>query len=159
MSRDERFEAIAKEIECAFDGDIKIGGQYEPWLRDGTTIYVSGQIPRVGDTVKVCGRVGAEASLTQAQFAASISAMRALAWLQRALGSLDQVDQLLRLGVYMQCTQDFTQQSEVADGASQILTRVLGEAGRHTRTSVGVFNLPKNAAVELDLVARTKTSG
>jgi enamine deaminase RidA (YjgF/YER057c/UK114 family) len=79
--------------------------------------------------------------------------MRALALLQREMGTLDKVAAILRITVYVQCADHFTQQSEVADGASELLYRILGEAGAHTRTSVGVFQLPKNATVELDLVA------
>ena len=58
--------------------------------------------------------------------------------------------------VYVQCAADFTGQSEVADGASELLYRILGPAGAHTRTSVGVFQLPKNATVEIDLVASVR---
>ena len=85
--------------------------------------------------------------------AAKVCAMRALALLRQTLGSLERVKHVLRITVYVQSAQDFTQQSEVADGASEILYAVLGQAGVHTRTSVGVFQLPKNAAVEIDLIA------
>ena len=61
---------------------------------------------------------------------------------------------VLRITVYVQCTEDFTQHSEVADAASDLLCEVLGDAGAHARTSVGVYQLPKNATVELDMVAR-----
>ena len=84
--------------------------------------------------------------------------MRALALLQRALGSLDAVQSILRITVYVQSAPTFTQQSEVADGASEILFTVLGEAGAHTRTSVGVLQLPKNATVEVDLIASVSPS-
>ena len=110
-------------------------------------------MPRVGDAVLVTGRVGADVTLARAQLATQICAMRALALLQRQLGSLDRVARVLRLTVYVQCSDDFTQHSEVADGASDLLFEVLGEAGRHTRTSVGVYQLPKNASAELDLIA------
>ena len=60
---------------------------------------------------------------------------------------------MLRITVYVQSAADFTQHSEVADAASDLLVDVLGEAGRHTRTSVGVYQLPKNASAEMDLVA------
>ena len=79
--------------------------------------------------------------------------MRALALLRQSLGTLDAISQLLRLTVYVQSAADFTQHSEVADAASDVLHTVLGDAGRHTRTTVGVYQLPKNAAVELDLIA------
>jgi len=79
--------------------------------------------------------------------------MRALALLQQLLGSLEKVRSILRNTVFVQCAQDFTQQSEVSDGASEVLYAILGEAGKHTRTSIGVFQLPKNASVEMDLIA------
>jgi enamine deaminase RidA (YjgF/YER057c/UK114 family) len=152
-SRDERFTKAAAALGYSFDGEIKIGGHYVPWVRDGHHIFVSCQIPRVGDTVVVVGAAGAEVSLPQAEVAAKVCAMRALALLQRALGSLDQVSAIPRITVYVQSAQTFTQQSEVADAASEVLLGVLGPAGAHSRTSVGVLQLPKNATVEIDLIA------
>jgi enamine deaminase RidA (YjgF/YER057c/UK114 family) len=159
MSRDERFQQAAAALGYAFDGEIKIGGHYVPLVRNGRDIYLSGQIPRVGDTVVVTGRAGAGVTLAQAQHAAQVCALRALALLQRALGSLDQVAAILRITVYVQCSDDFTQHSEVADGASDLLYQVLGAAGAHTRTSVGVLQLPKNATVEMDMVACAVSAG
>ena len=159
MSRDARFEEQAQALGYRFDGEIKIGGNYVPLVRDGHHIYLSGQIPRVGDTVVVTGAAGAGAgaSLADAQKAAKVCAMRALALLQRAVGSLDAVQSILRISVYLQSAPTFTQQSEVADGASEVLFAVLGDAGAHTRTSVGVLQLPKNATVEVDLIASVRT--
>ena len=159
MSRDARFEEQAQALGYRFDGEIKIGGNYVPLVRDGYHIYLSGQIPRVGDTVVVTGAAGAGAgaSLADAQKAAKVCAMRALALLQRAVGSLDAVQSILRISVYLQSAPTFTQQSEVADGASEVLFAVLGDAGAHTRTSVGVLQLPKNATVEVDLIASVRT--
>ena len=159
MSRDARFEEQAQALGYRFDGEIKIGGNYVPLVRDGHHVYLSGQIPRVGDTVVVTGAAGAGAgaSLADAQKAAKVCAMRALALLQRAWGSLDAVQSILRISVYVQSAPTFTQQSEVADGASEVLFAVLGDAGAHTRTSVGVLQLPKNATVEVDLIASVRT--
>ena len=153
MTRDAQFLNAAASLGYSFDGEIKIGGNYVPVVRDGNQIYVSGQIPRVGDQVIVVGRAGADASLAQAQLAAKICAMRALALLKNSLGSLEKVKSVLRVNVYVQSSDFFTQQSEVADAASELLFSILGQAGAHTRTSVGVFQLPKNATVEFDLVA------
>jgi len=158
MSADARFKEAASALGYSFDGELKIGGNYVPLVRDGNVLYVSGQVPRVGTTVVVTGRVGTEVTLPQAQLAAKVCAMRALAVLRSELGSLDNVRQILRVTVYTQSAVDFTQQSEVADGASELLHFVLGEAGKHTRTSVGVFQLPKNASVELDLIASARQS-
>jgi enamine deaminase RidA (YjgF/YER057c/UK114 family) len=153
MSRDERFDRACTRLGCRFDGEIGVGGNYVPVKRRHGEVFVSGQIPRVGDAVVVQGRAGAEVPLDEARRAAAICALRALALLQRELGSLDAIDEILRIGVFVASAEDFTQQSEVADGASDLLHEVLGEAGTHVRTSVGAFCLPKNATVELELVA------
>jgi len=153
MTRDVKFREEAAALGYSFDGEIKIGGNYAPLVRDGNHVYVSGQIPRVEDSVVVTGRAGAETTLSEARLGAKICAMRALALLQRSLGTLDRVTAILRLTVYVQSTQTFTQQSEVADSASEVFANVLGSAGVHSRTSVGVLQLPKNATVEVDLIA------
>ena len=153
MSRDALFRQAAAELGFAPDAEIRIGGNYVPLVRDGSTLYVSGQVPRIGSEVVVQGRAGSEVPLAEARRAARICVLRGLALLQRELGSLDRLRQILRVTVYVQCTQDFTQHSEVADGASDLLVAILGPAGAHTRTSVGVLQLPKNATVELDLIA------
>jgi enamine deaminase RidA (YjgF/YER057c/UK114 family) len=157
MCKDQAFKAAASEMGFSFDGDIKVGGNYVPLKRDGSTIYISGQIPRVQDTVVVTGRVGATVDLDQARLAAQICVMRALAFLQRECGSLAYVQTILQITVYVKCAENFTQQSEVADAASDLLVQVLGAAGTHARTSVGVYQLPKNASVELDMVAKLST--
>jgi enamine deaminase RidA (YjgF/YER057c/UK114 family) len=154
MTADERFAQAALELGHRFDGEIKIGGNYSPVVRDGQQLFVSGQIPRVGDEVLYVGTVGAGIDLASARTAAAICAMRALAFVQRAAGSLDAVRAVARITVYVRSAPDFTQQSEVADGASDLIARVLGPVGAHTRTSVGLLQLPKGAAVELDLIAR-----
>ena len=86
-----------------------------PLMRDGNRVYVSGQISRVGDIVVVTGAAGKEVSLSQAPVTAKVCAMRALALLQQALGFLEHVEAVLRICVYLQSAQTFTQQSEVAD--------------------------------------------
>jgi enamine deaminase RidA (YjgF/YER057c/UK114 family) len=153
MSRDQAFTDAARTLGHSFDGEIKVGGNYVPLVRVGDTIHVSGQVPRVGDDIVVAGRVGGDGTLDRARHAAQVCVMRALALLQRSLGSLEKIRALPKVNVYVQSADGFMQQSEVADGASELLLRVLGPAGAHARTSVGVFRLPKNAAVEVDLVA------
>ena len=100
MSADQRFNLIAEQLGYSFDGEIKIGGNYVPLIRHNDEIYISGQIPRVGDKVVVTGRAGADTTLAQAQLAAKVCAMRALALLQRSAGSLDGIKRLLRMNLY-----------------------------------------------------------
>jgi enamine deaminase RidA (YjgF/YER057c/UK114 family) len=92
-------------------------------------------------------------SLADAQKAASISALRGLTLIVDAVGSLDKIKSLLRVTVYVRSTGDFVDLSEVANGASDVFSHVLGDAGKHTRTTVGVYQLPKNAAIEVDMIA------
>lgn len=157
-SRDDLFQDIAKELGHSFDGEMRIGGNYVPAVENGAEVYVSGQIPRVENTVVVTGRVGGDVSLDQGRYAAKICTMRALAILRQSLGSLGRIKKILRITVYVQCAPDFTQQSEVADGASEILYSIFGSAGVHARTSVGVYQLPKNASVEIDMIAAIDAS-
>lgn len=151
-SRKALFDGIAKELGHRFDGEMRIGGNYVPAVQNGDEVYVSGQIPRIDNTVMVVGRVGAEISLELGRHAARICTMRALAILGQLLGDLDRIKKVLRINVYVQSAADFTQQSEVADGASEVLYSIFAEAGVHTRTSVGVYQLPKNASVEVDMI-------
>ena len=158
-TRDARFAAAAAEIGHAFDGELRLGGNYTPAVRHGDVVYVSGQIPRIGDNVAVIGRVGDDVSVDDGKRAARICTLRALALLRQLLGSLDAVDHILRMTVYVRSAPEFTQQSEVGDGASDLLRAVLGDAGGHARTSIGVLQLPKGAAVEVDLIAAVVRSG
>jgi enamine deaminase RidA (YjgF/YER057c/UK114 family) len=153
-SRNDAFAKLSADLGLSFDGEIKVGGNYVAALRHDNQVFISGQVPRVGSEVKFTGRVGSELSLDQARQAAQVSIMRAIALLQRSLdGDLGRVKQILRMNVFVQSADNFTQQSEVADAASELLYSLFGSAGTHARTSVGVYQLPKNAAVEIDLQA------
>ncbi|QVW24317.1 RidA family protein [Pseudomonas hormoni] len=158
MSCDERFIALAKELNYDIYGENTVGGRYAPLVRHHDEIYISGLVPRMSGKMQYPGRVGLELSLTDAQAAASISAMRGLALIVDAIGSLDKIKSLIRVTVYVKCTADFVDLSEVANGASDVFSHVLGDAGKHTRTTVGVYQLPKNAAVEVDMIVALRPS-
>jgi enamine deaminase RidA (YjgF/YER057c/UK114 family) len=153
ISADERFKAQAQALGFDVNADIHIGGNYTSVMKHGDEIYVSGQIPRIGKQVMAVGCVGQDISVSQAHWAAQICVVRALTLLHQQIGSLTKVKQILRITVYVRSAPDFTMHSEVADGASDLLFGILGDAGRHTRTTVGVIQLPKGAAIELDLIA------
>ena len=154
-TRDAHLAQCIAATGYSFDGPILIGGDYVPVQHDGDLAHVSGQVPRVGQQVVVTGRVGEATSLEDAKKAARVCAIRAILLLRQQLGSLERVRQVLRVGVFVQSAADFTQQSEVADAASALIKAVFGEAGGHARTSVGVFQLPRNASVELEMTVRT----
>lgn len=151
-SRDENLVVQAERLGFDLGLAVQAGGRYAPIVMDSRYAYVSGQIPRMGDAIVVTGAVGSVTSLDDARRGAQVCAMRALTLLQSTLGSLERVLAVMRMNVYVQSAPLFTQQSEVADAASDLLVSVLGDAGAHTRTSVGVLQLPKNASVEVDLI-------
>ena len=91
MSADQRFQHQAAALGYSFDGEIKVGGNYAPVVRDGEFVYVSGQIPRVGDEIVVVGAAGSDVSLEKARLAAKVSTMRALALVRRIAGSLSNI--------------------------------------------------------------------
>lgn len=155
---DERFLTLAKELGYDIYGENTAGGHYAPLVRHHDELYISGMVPRMNGKIQYPGRVGLELSLSDAQAAASISAMRGLALIVDAIGSLDKIKSLVRVNVYVKSTADFVDLSEVANGASDVFSHVLGDAGKHTRTTVGVYQLPKNAAVEVDMIAALRPS-
>lgn len=128
MSAYARFQEAASALGYSFDGELKVGGNYAPLIGDGHVLYVSGQVPRVGTTVVASGRVGTDVPLGQAQPAAKACALRALALLRREFGSLEKVRQVVHVTVYTEPSADFTQQSEVADAASELLHSVHRES-------------------------------
>lgn len=128
---------------------VEAVGSYRPYVRHGDLIHLSGQLPRVGAVLEVTGTVGQDVDLEQARHAARLCALRLLSVAKRAAGSLDAVRQVVELTVYVHGSTGFTQHSEVADAASDLLEHVLGDRGRHARAAIGVAQLPKNAAVEI----------
>ena len=157
QTADQRFAAEAAALAFPLGESIKIGGHYAPVVVDGEHVYVSGQIPRVGDQIVALGAAGDDATLAQAQHGARIAVLRALALVQQAVASLGLVVAVPRMTVYVRSAPGFMQQSEVADAASHLLVAVLGPCGVHSRTSVGLAQLPKGAVVELDLIVRVQT--
>jgi enamine deaminase RidA (YjgF/YER057c/UK114 family) len=128
---------------------------YVPVVVAGGLAHVSGQLPFI-DGVLVKGRLGEDVSIGEGQDAARACGLMILAQLRAALGSLDRVERIVKLGAFVSSTGDFTDQPKVANGASELMAAVLGEAGRHARSAVGVPVLPLGAAVEVDAVVAVR---
>lgn len=115
----------------------------------GNVVHVSGMIAQFEGDRPYLGQLGAQLSTEQGAKAAQLSALNILAWLAEATGDdADRVECCLELNGFVACTPDFTEQSQVISGASNLIVAVLGERGRHTRTSIGVAALPFGVAVE-----------
>jgi len=131
-------------------------GAYVPGIRTGNLVLVSGQIPICGGVVTVAGKVGADVTIKQAAAAARQCALSALAIAADTAGGINQIARIVRLAVYVNSAPGFTDQPKVANGASELLVQVFGEAGRHVRAAVGANELPLNAAVEVELIAEVR---
>ncbi len=127
---------------------------YVPVTVAGELAFVAGQVPLEEGTVLLGGKVGAEVSIEAANGAARRCALQALSALREALGTLDRVTGIAQVTVFVASAPGFTDQPKVANGASDALVEVFGEAGRHARVAVGVAELPLGAAVEVAVIAR-----
>ena len=125
---------------------------YIPCVRTGDLVYVSGQVPLVEGKPSHLGRLGAGVGLEEGAAAARRCAINVLAALKAELGELSRVRRVVRLTVFVASEPDFGDQPKVANGASELVGEVFGEAGRHTRAAVGVAALPLGVPVEVDAI-------
>jgi len=130
---------------------------YVPAVEIGGLLHVSGQISFAEDGSLITGRLGDDVDLDGGIAAARRCGIMLLAQLKAALGSLDRVERVVKLGVFVNSHGDFTDQPKVANGASELMQDVFGEAGRHARSAVGVPVLPLGCAVEVDAVVQVKS--
>jgi enamine deaminase RidA (YjgF/YER057c/UK114 family) len=128
---------------------------YVPAVRAGNLLHISGQLPFDGGAV-MTGRLGEDRDLAYGQAAARACGVMLLAQINKALGSLDKVERIVKLGVFVNSAGSFTDQPKVANGASELMEQIFGEAGRHARSAVGVPVLPLGAAVEIDAVVAVR---
>lgn len=128
-------------------------GSYVPALRHGELVFCSGQIPLREGRVTLTGKVGSPGgpTLEQARQAARQCALGAIAVAAQAAGGVDELARVVKVVVYVASHEGFTDQHQVANGASDLLAEVFGEPGRHARAAVGVAELPLDAAVEVDV--------
>ncbi len=117
----------------------------------GGTARTSGQLPRIEGELTCLGTLGLNVTVEEGAAASAVCALNALAVLEAELGTLDRVARVLTLTGYVASTPDFHHQPAVVDGASKVLFDVFGEAGRHTRSALGVAALPRGGAVEIEL--------
>jgi enamine deaminase RidA (YjgF/YER057c/UK114 family) len=127
---------------------------YVPTVLVGNLLHISGQVSQENGE-RLTGRIGDDRDLDYGVRAARSCGLMLLAQIDKAVG-LDRVERIVKLGVFVNCTADFTDQPKVANGASELMEQVFGEPGRHARSAVGVPTLPLGAAVEVDAVVAVK---
>lgn len=124
---------------------------YVPFVVTGSLVVISGQVPAVDGKVAITGKLGWGVSLERGREAARLCFISVLGHLKTACeGDLDRVRRVVRLGGFIACSAEFTDQAQVMNGASDLAVAVFGEAGRHARTTIGVPALPADAAVEVE---------
>jgi enamine deaminase RidA (YjgF/YER057c/UK114 family) len=129
---------------------------YVPAVEQGGLLHISGQISVGEDGNLILGRLGEDMNLERGTEAARRCGVMLLAQIKAALGSLDRVERIVKLGAFVNSAPDFTDQPKVANGASELMQEVFGEAGRHARSAVGVAVLPLGVAVEVDAIVAVK---
>ena len=145
-------EEKLKSLNITLPSPPKPAGAYIPVVKSEHTVYVSGQIPIEDGKVAFKGKVPSVQSLEQAQMAAKLCAINALAQLKSELGSLDKISKILRVSGFVNSESDFTEQPKVINAASDLLFEIFGEKGQHSRIAVGVASLPLGATVEIDMI-------
>jgi enamine deaminase RidA (YjgF/YER057c/UK114 family) len=129
---------------------------YVPAVESGGLLHISGQISVGDDGNLILGRLGEDMNLERGVEAARRCGIMLLAQIEAALGSLDRVERIVKLGAFVNSAPNFTDQPKVANGASELMQEVFGEAGRHARSAVGVAVLPLGVAVEIDAIVAVK---
>ena len=129
---------------------------YVPAVEVGGLLHISGQISFAADGSLIKGRLGDDLDIEAGAAAARRCGVMLLAQIRKALGSLDRVERIVKLGVFVASTPDFTDQPKVANGASELMQQVFGDAGKHARSAVGVAALPLGVAVEVDAIVAVR---
>ena len=127
-------------------------GAYVPAKRCGALLYVSGQLPMKDGKLLAVGQVPSQCSIDQAKTAARQCVINGLGAAKAVLGDLAELAGVIRVGAFVSSDTSFTQQPQVANGASELLLEIFGDAGKHVRAAVGVNTLPLNASVEVEFI-------
>ena len=126
---------------------------YIPYVRSGKFIFVSGQVPMINGEF-ITGKVGKNKDVDYAKNAARLCGLAIISQLNEATNSnLDKIKRIIKLGGFVNCIDEFTQQPEIVNGASDLMVEVFGEKGKHSRFAVGTNSLPRNVIVEIEAVA------
>ena len=146
---EERLRALGLELPPV----AKPAGNYVPAVRAGSLLFTAGQVPLENGELRLTGKVGDDGvSVEEAQLAARLCALNALAAAASEAGGLDRVSRIVKVVGYVASAPGFNGQPQVLNGASDLLGEVFGEAGLHARSAIGVAELPLNAPVEVELV-------
>lgn len=152
MSIQEKLKALGLELPPV----AAPAGAYVPAVVAGNLVFSAGQLPIKSGTLIATGKVPEGVPLEKAQACARQATLNALAAIAAAAGGLDHIARIVRLNVFVNSSAGFIEQAKVANGASDLLLQLFGDAGKHARCATGAAELPLNAPVELDIVAELR---
>ena len=150
------YEAKLKELGYTLPEPAKPLAAYIPAIKVEKLVYTAGQLPTVNGQLQYKGKVGFDVSEEDGQKAAVLSLLNCLAVIKSVCGDLDQIEQVVKLTVFVNSADGFTNQPKVANGASELLLKIFGDAGKHVRSAVGVNELPIDAPLEIEMVVKLK---
>lgn len=149
-----KIDARLKELGIDLPVAAAPAGNYVPYVVSGRHVFVAGQITLKDGKPQFLGKLGREFGIEDGQAAARLCAINILSQLKAACGGdLDRVVRIVRLGGFVNCIPEFTDQPKVINGASDLIVQIFGEAGKHARAAVGSSSLPLGVAVEIEAVA------
>ena len=151
------FEEKIKQLGITIPEPVKPLAAYIPAMQVGNLVMTSGQVPISAGVVKYQGKVGKDLSEEEGKEAAKLCAINCLSAVKSVIGNLDKIKRILKLTVFIASAEGFTAQPKVANGASELIGEIFGDAGKHVRSAVGVSELPLNSAVEIEMIVEIKS--
>jgi enamine deaminase RidA (YjgF/YER057c/UK114 family) len=153
------FEARLAGLGVALPGPFPPHDPLDAVVIHGDAARTSGCLPRAADGHFPVGVLGRDLTTADGAAAAECCAWNAVSLLHAALGTLDRIERVLTVSVFIACVDGFAEQPQVADGASHALVRLFGDAGRHSRSAIGVAALPRKAPVEIEVTVALRRDG
>ena len=151
-----KIELILVDLNLSLPEAPKPVAAYIPAKQTGNLVFTAGQLPMVNGELISKGLLGQDVEIVEANNAARICTLNALAAIKGVIGDLDRIKQIVRVVGYVASVPTFTQQPAVVNGASELLLEIFGEAGKHARSAVGMAVLPLNASVEIELTVEVE---
>jgi enamine deaminase RidA (YjgF/YER057c/UK114 family) len=141
-----------KQLGIALPQAPKPVATYVPAVRAGELLFLSGVLPMQNGQLAFTGKLGRELTIQQGMEAAKMAILNALAIANQELGTLDRITRVVKVVGHVASAEGFTDQPLVLNGASDLLVEIFGEAGRHARVAIGAAELPRRAAVEIEVI-------
>ena len=151
-----KYEKILHDLGLKLPYAPKPVAAYIPAKQTGNLVFTAGQLPMVNGELISKGLLGQDVEIDEANKAARICTLNALAAIKGVIGDLDRIKQIVRVVGYVASVPTFTQQPAVVNGASELLLEIFGENGKHARSAVGMAVLPLNASVEIELTVEVE---